>query len=139
MALLSGTSVWFGLFGLLLTWAFVTVFRKKTPVQPEEKDDQDVINTPPVHNRWGDIRGALVWALGTLLVLGSLFLVSPMGLPAIIMSFVASLRGWWILSDIPVWRPLLALPAYEILPLGFGIAGIPSCWVSGRCWRWYLR
>ena len=33
------------------------------------------------------------------------------------------LRGWWTLSDIQVWRPLLALPAYEIVPLGFGIAG----------------
>ena len=123
LALLSGTSVWFGLFGLLLTWAFVTVFRKKTPVQSEAKDDSDLIDIHPVHNRWGDMRDALVWALGTLLVLGSLFLLSPMGLPAIIMSFVASLRGWWILSDTPVWRPMLALPAYEILPLGFGIAG----------------
>jgi hypothetical protein len=126
LALLSGTSVWFGLFGLLLTWAFVTVFGKKAP--PELKDHVDIgeIDIPPVtpvQNRREDLRGLLAWALGTLLVLGSLFLLSPKGLPAVISSFVDFLRGWWTLSDIQIWRPLLALPAYEILPLGLGIAG----------------
>jgi hypothetical protein len=53
---------------------------------------------------------------------GSLFFLSPKGLPAIVASLGSFLRGWWTLSDIQLWRPLLALPAYEILPLGFGIA-----------------
>jgi hypothetical protein len=73
--------------------------------------------------RWEDYRGALGWGMGTLLVVGSLFILSPKGLSAFVMSFVEFLRGWWTLSDVPLWRPLLALPAYEILPLGFGIAG----------------
>ncbi len=38
-------------------------------------------------------------------------------------SVVDFLRGWWTLSDVQVWQPLLALPAYEILPLGFAVAG----------------
>jgi hypothetical protein len=67
---------------------------------------------------------ALAWGLGTLLALGSLFLLSPIGLSAFVNSFVEFLRGWWTLSDIQIWRPLLALPAYEILPLGFGIAAV---------------
>jgi hypothetical protein len=70
-----------------------------------------------------DIQGPLTWGLGTLLVLGSLFILSPTGLSAFIVSFVDFLRGWWTLSDVQMWRPLLALPAYEILPLGFAIAG----------------
>ncbi len=74
--------------------------------------------------RTGLIYGvALAWGLGTLLVVGSLFILSPKGLSAFVMSFVEFLRGWWTLSDVSLWRPLLALPAYEILPLGFGIAG----------------
>ncbi|MGA2505805.1 MAG: hypothetical protein ABSG01_17130, partial [Anaerolineales bacterium] len=50
--------------------------------------------------------------------------LSPIGLSAFVNSFVEFLRGWWTLSDIQIWRPLLALPAYEILPLGFGIAAV---------------
>jgi hypothetical protein len=56
-------------------------------------------------------------------VVGSLFILSPKGLSAFGLSFWTFLRGWGILSDVPLWRPALALPAYEILPLAFGIAG----------------
>ena len=70
-----------------------------------------------------DIQGPLAWGLGTLLVLGSLFILSPIGLSAFVVSIVDFLRGWWTLSNVQIWQPLLALPAYEILPLGFGIAG----------------
>lgn len=126
LALLSGTSIWLGLFSLLLTWAFVTVFGKKAPpelIEPVDIGEIDLPPVAPVQNRQKDLRRSLAWALGTLLVLGTLFLLSPKGLPAFLSSFVVFLRGWWTLSDIQIWRPLLALPAYEILPLGFGIAG----------------
>jgi hypothetical protein len=72
--------------------------------------------------RSGKYSSALAWGLGTLLALGSLLILSPIGLSAFVSSFVEFLRGWWTLSDTQIWRPLLALPAYEILPLGFGIA-----------------
>jgi hypothetical protein len=131
LALLSGPSVWFGLLGLALTWAFTSLFGKKVPAQAEEKAAGEEIGADPASTlaeqsrsvRWEDYRGALAWGLGTLLVVGSLFILSPKGLSAFVMSFVEFLRGWWTLSDVPLWRPLLALPAYEILPLGFGIAG----------------
>jgi hypothetical protein len=147
LALLSGPSVWFGLLGLALAWAFTTMFGRRLPAQAEEKagNEETVANPAPTRAerirsaraerirsagaepsrsvRWEDIRGAFAWGLGTLLVVGSLFILSPKGLSAFVMSFVESLRGWWTLSDVPLWRPLLALPAYEILPLGFGIAG----------------
>ena len=60
--------------------------------------------------------------IGTLIIAGSLFFLSPKGLPAFIVSLGTFLRGWYTLSDVQLWRPLLALPAYEILPLIFGIA-----------------
>ena len=160
LALLSGPSVWFGLLGLVLVWAFTSVFKRSLPAQAEEqaevqqaKDEETVAGPAPMSAeqdksadavqsqsapaepgqsahaepgrslRWEEVRGALAWGLGTLLVVGSLFVLSPKGLPAFVMSFVESLRGWWILSDVPLWRLLLTLPAYEILPLGFGIAG----------------
>ncbi len=123
LALLSGPSVWFGLLGLGLSWAFTTVFGRSVPAQAEENAENDASVPGPARLRLEDVRGALAWGLGTLLVVGSLFVLSPKGLSAFVMSFVESLRGWWTLSDVLIWKPLLALPAYEILPLGFGIAG----------------
>ena len=139
LALLSGPSVWFGMLGLALAWAFTSVFGRRLPATSGEKTDGDETGASPAHTRaeqsvalslskgrsvrWEDYRGALAWGLGTLLVVGSLFILSPKGLSAFVMSFVESLRGWWTLSGVPLWRLLLALPAYEILPLGFGIAG----------------
>ena len=142
LALLSGPSVWFGLFGLALAWALVTLLDRKAPnpeggmdgidhsdaiegVPPDETPDvpqpapsgKEKRAFPP--ERYAS---SLAWGLGTLLALGSLVLLSPMGLTAFVNSFVEFLRGWWTLSDTQIWQPLLALPAYEILPLGFGIA-----------------
>jgi hypothetical protein len=145
LALLSGPSVWFGLLGLALAWAFTTVFRKNTPAQAEETPSEEKPEDKIVEKvggeetdaaqaerssvqsrsiRWEDHRGTLAWGLGTLLVVGTLFILSPTGLSAFVLSFVEFLRGWWTLSDVQLWQPLLALPAYEILPLGFGIAGV---------------
>ncbi len=51
-----------------------------------------------------DLQGPLAWGLGTLLVLGTLFILSPTGLSAFVVSFVDFLRGWWTLSDVQIWR-----------------------------------
>lgn len=123
LALLSGPSAWTGLLGLTLAWATVQAFGTKAPVSAEE-DNAGATSAPgPAHRRPEGLRVTLAWGLGTLLVVGSLLVLSPKGLPAIFVSFYEFLRGWWTLSGVPVWKPLLALPAYEILPLGFGIAG----------------
>ena len=123
LALLSGPSVWFGLLGLVLAWAFVSAFGKRVPAQGEKKAADREAGASPARFRPDDLRVALLWGLGTLLVVGSLFVFSPKGLSAFAMSFAAFLRGWWTLSGVPLWQPLLALPAYEILPLALGIAG----------------
>lgn len=94
----------------------------ETAVKTEALPAGTPVETKPGLTR-GDYNVVLAWGLGTLLALGSLFILSPIGLSAFVSSFVEFLRGWWTLSDIQVWRPLLALPAYEIVPLGFGIAG----------------
>ncbi len=155
LALLSGPSVWFGLLGLVLAWALISVIDRRSSALRREKIDPGVSEktegdhpvepagnslTPvvveikpemapsvPVQQSGrnllkGNYSSALAWGLGTLVALGSLFLLSPIGLSAFVNSFVEFLRGWWTLSDTQIWRPLLALPAYEILPLGFGIA-----------------
>jgi hypothetical protein len=123
LALLSGPSIWFGLLGLVLAWALSTVIKKALPSPAIViVDDGQGFSYNEAAQKI-NIRKALAWGSGTLLILGSLFILSPQGLSAFVMSFVESLRGWWILSDVSLWRLSLSLPAYEILPLGFGIAG----------------
>jgi hypothetical protein len=122
MALLSGSSVWFGLTGAALAWALAAGFRKKLPVPMEEKDSHEETLSGSLRLRPEEVRGMLLWGLGTLIVAGSLFFLSPKGLPAVIASLGIFLRGWWTLSGVQLWQLLLALPAYEILPLVFGIA-----------------
>ncbi len=128
LALLSGPSIWLGLLGLGLAWAFGSGIGKQVPAKTEEKDEKEekaappVTGSSPVFFRQPEFRLALYWTIGTLILAGSLFFLSPKGLPAFVASLGTFLSGWWTLSDVPIWRPLLALPAYEILPLALGIA-----------------
>ena len=124
LSLLSGSSVWFGLAGLGLAWAFGSGIGKKAPVQTEEESPHAETVSGALRFSLNEWRVALFWGIGTLVVAGSLFFLSPKGLPALFVSLGNFLRGWWTLSDVQLWRPLLALPAYEILPLAFGIAGV---------------
>jgi hypothetical protein len=124
LALLSGPSVWFGLLGAILAWVFGSAYGKKVRVQTEDNPDGEQASQGPARFLPDDLRVALYWGVGTLVVVGSLFILSPKGLSGFALSFWTFLRGWGILSDVPLWRPALALPAYEILPLAFGIAGV---------------
>lgn len=122
LALLSGPSAWFGLAGVGLAWAFGSGIRKKVPAQTEEQTAEK--DSSPARFRPEELQVALFWGIGTLVIAGSLLFLSPKGLPAFVASLGTFLRGWWTLSDVQLWQPLLALPAYEILPLAFGIAGV---------------
>ena len=121
LALLSGPSIWLGLLGLGLAWAFGSGVGKKAPAQAGEDAMPPESGSGATRFRPQELRSALYWAIGTLVIAGSLFFLSPKGLPAFVASLGTFLHGWYTLSDVQLWRPLLALPAYEILPLGFGI------------------
>ena len=125
LALLSGPSIWLGLLGLGLAWAFGSGVGKKVPAQVDEKEPGPAspeTGSSPARLRLPELRQSLYWGLGTLIIVGSLFFLSTKGIPAFVASLGTFLRGWYTLSDVQLWRPLLALPAYEILPLIFGIA-----------------
>jgi hypothetical protein len=135
LALLSGTSIWFGLLGLVVVGLFARSLTRKARGQTDEQAAENEEPAAPAEPaepptpatsysmKWVDLKVSIVSGGLTLLFLGSLFILSPKGLSAIVFSFIDFLRGWVTLSDIPMWRLLLALPAYEILPFGFGIAG----------------
>lgn len=124
LALLSGASIWFGLAGVGLAWIFGSGMGKKAPAQTEEKAGQIGTESNPARFQLKELQTPLFWGIGTLVIAGSLFFLSPKGLPAFVASFTTFLRGWWTLSGVQLWQPILALPAYEILPLAFGMIGV---------------
>jgi hypothetical protein len=128
LALLAGQSTWFGLFSLLITWAVITIFKRKPAPKVNEEND-DPTREDQSHNKRA-FRDFILWALGTFLLVGTLATFSFKGLPAAAMSLLEFLRGWWIASGVPIWKLLLALPAYEILPLTFGIVALIRGWME---------
>jgi hypothetical protein len=122
LALLSGPSVWLGLLGLGLAWAFGSGVGKKALAQTEDKTAPPETGSGPPRFRLQELRLELFWSIGTIIIIGSLFFLSPKGLVAFVGSLGTFLRGWYTLSDVQLWQPLVVLPAYEILPLIFGIA-----------------
>lgn len=124
LALLAGPSVWFGLLGLGLAWLLEgVVLRRGKAVPLQEETGMEAVVAAPARLDWAALRPALAWALGTVLVVGSLLLLSPKGLAAFVVALPAFLTGWLALPDIPAAYVLVSLPAYELLPLIFGVAG----------------
>jgi hypothetical protein len=122
LAVLAGPSVWFGLLGFGLAWALEAWIG---PRQPRSAEPAPATAATPFG--WLKAEGLKQAAISmgvTVLLLGTLLMLSPAGLPGFVASILEYLRGWWTLSDTPLWSPFLALPAYELLPLGFGIAAV---------------
>jgi len=124
LALLSGVSLWLGFLGIGLAWVFSTAYVGKLKPPQDADEEQEA----PAASYWDlsfqNIRPALYWGIGTLLVIGGLLIFSPKGLAGFVTSIWTFLKGWVTFSSVPAWQPALALPAYELLPIGFGIAAL---------------
>ncbi len=119
LGLLSGPGAWFGLVTVLLAWGLFRsipgkFFRETFTGEVETKSDDSF-------KPGAMLKEAGLWGVGALLLLGSLMMISPQGLAAMVRSVLEYAAGWWHPSGIPFWRVLLALPGYELLPLFFGI------------------
>jgi hypothetical protein len=135
LALMSGQAVWMGLLILGLSVAICQVFvskRVKTDDQQQtasEDHSSPVTRHPsletahwsPVTKHW---KISLVYLLGTLLLGGSLFLLAPNGLSAFVASILAYFKGWWTLSGVRVTHLLIALVAYQLMALVFGLVAL---------------
>jgi len=118
IALLGGSAVWMGLLGLGLAWALAQNLLSSENVEESEASPKDE------RNRKDDLIFAALYTGGTILLLGTLFLLSPNGLSAWLSSLIDYLRGWRFSSGVPILRMLGGLIAYYPFALLFGIASI---------------
>jgi len=119
LALLSGPSLWAGLLGLGLTWAIR---------QGMEGGLQTSTSESPERSDWLTV---FWFAAGTIVVGGTLFLLSPNGLSAWASSLPEYLHGWIQPSGVSIRRMLFALPVYEPLAVILGSIAIVRGWLNG--------
>lgn len=119
LALLSGPSLWAGLFALGLTWLFLQgMGTRRTAAEESKIVDPSLVPASPFPAL--EYRPALIALLVTLLLGGTLFFLSPNGLSAWLSALPAYLKGWTSVSSMTPWRMIIAFFAYE--PLGIFLA-----------------
>jgi hypothetical protein len=118
LALLSGPSFWAGLLVIGLTWVFLQGMVAKPNVSNVSDESKIADQSPIINYALPNItyRPALISLVITLLLGGTLFLLSPNGLSAWLSALPAYLRGWTLPSPMTPGRMLFAFLAYE--PLG---------------------
>jgi len=143
LALLSGQAVWMGLLILGLSVAIWQAFvskRVKTDDQQQtagEDHSSPVTRHPSLEtDHWSlnteHWKTALAYLLGTLLLGGSLFLLAPNGLSALVASLLAFVKGWWTPSGERIIHLLGALVAYQLMALIFGLLALVGGIRPGR-------
>jgi hypothetical protein len=117
VALLGGASVWMGLLIASLTWALAQNLLPQEDVEITEADQNGE------RSRTDDLKVAVRYGGITLLLVGTLFLLSPNGISAFFASLGEFLRGWRYASGVPATRVLGGFIAYYPFALLFGLVG----------------
>ena len=118
LALLSGVSLWEGLLGLGISWAILQAMEARRKTESALR---------PARSEW---MSALWFGIGTLLVGGTLFFLSPNGLSAWLSSLPEYLSGWTRSSGIPAGMILFSLIAYQPLAVVLGSIAILRGWMK---------
>jgi hypothetical protein len=116
LALLGGPSLWLGLLIFGLTYALT---QGLLPTVETEADPN-----VPARSVRDELKLAGVYALGTLLAVGTLFFLSPNGISAALASLPAFLNGWGHPSGVSASRLLLVLAVYQPFPILFAVAAL---------------
>jgi len=138
LALLSGPSVWAGLLGLGLAWVLRrTMERPSADAKSVEKADSEEAGQSVESLRREDLKAALTFGGATILLGGTMFLLSPNGLSAWLNALPVYLAGWARPSGVPGSRLLLTLVTYQPLAVLFGLVAVIRGWWQGR--KRYVR
>ncbi len=122
LALLSGPFLWEGLLGLALTWAISRALTARRSEAPESEPFR------PKPRAW---RTALWFALGTVVVGGSLFFLAPNGLSAWLSALPDYISGWLKPSGISSGMLIFSLVAYQPLGVILALLALIRGWRHG--------
>jgi hypothetical protein len=127
LALLSGSALWEGLVVLALTWAILQAWaRSAGAASSSEKASAPREPAPRTI-----LLMALWYALGTILIAGSLFFLAPSGLSAWLSGLPEYLVGWVHPSGVPGGLMLFSLLAYQPLGLILALVTTVRGWIQG--------
>ena len=118
LALLSGSSLWEGLLGLGLAWAILQLVERLMGWKTESAQRLPL-------SEW---LSALWFALGTLIVVGTLFFLSPNGLGAWLSSLPEYLSGWVHPPQVSAGMMFFSLFAYQPLALILAAVALVRGW-----------
>jgi hypothetical protein len=127
LALLAGPGFWAGALALGLAWAVHRAMERE-PGGDRQASKVAGARQRLVNIRFEEIRPALLFAGGTILLGGTLFFLSPAGLSAWVASLPDYLGGWFRPSGVPASRLLLALVVYQPLAVLLGVASLVRGW-----------
>jgi hypothetical protein len=122
LALLSGTWLWSGVLALALAWAISKGMERKS------KTESVPLAARRERSEW--LTG-LWFAIGTIILGGSLFFLSPNGLSAWLSALTDYIRGWAQPSGVSAGLMLFSLAAYQPLGLILAIPTIVRGWSQG--------
>jgi hypothetical protein len=132
LAALSGAPVWEGLLVFGLTWAIRQAWERgprPTPTAEGASPEPPLVPEAPAQK--GDWLTALWFSLGTLVVVGSLFLLMPGGLSAWLSGMPEYLTGWIHPSGVSSGLMLFSLLAYQPLGLILALVAAIRGWIQG--------
>ncbi|HEY5983189.1 MAG TPA: hypothetical protein VIU38_06920 [Anaerolineales bacterium] len=125
LALLSGSALWPGLLGLGVAWALFRPFADETKPKPRSKSEAARVEA---RREW---LTAATCTLGTIVLLGSMFMLVPGGLSAWIAGLPEYITGWTRNSDISASVMLASLLAYEPLAVLLALVATVRGWLRG--------
>jgi len=139
LALISGPSVWMGLLGIALTMGIIYALERSNEKTAKTESADETTIPPKVdaiegreRSRRESLKSALVFGVGTLIPISTMFFLSPNGLSAWLGALPEFIRGWGIASGVPGTRLLLALLIYQPLALLFGLVSVVRGFWLGR-------
>lgn len=115
LALLSGPAAWFGLLTFALAGGLAEALLLRP--RPRRADGEAEQETGPARFAWSRVRTAGLWGLATVLLVGTLAFLSPVGLSGLFTGLLDFLGGWRAVPQVPLRHLLIALPVYAPLAL----------------------
>lgn len=125
LALTSGPAIWPGLLGLMITWALIRPLTDKT------RKASNASGRPPKVARRDWVTLA-AYAIGSIVLVGTMFMTMPGGLSAWTASLPEYVAGWTHLSEFPVGLMPLSLALYQPLGLLLALLCTVRGWVQGK-------